>query len=192
LKLIQLAVTGGVVLVLGLFVIRPIVVGALARAEAPPILPEASQIAAGDVGLSGEVAPPGVALSGQVSQTSGVTRLPPSDEDMDPVQRLKQLIDERQDDTVEILRGDWLMGQAVTLEDFALVAAGQPHAAANWDPVTFRKDAFDEGYTAGWEDALKQAQSDAAKAETQISDALQALDFTYFEARHHVLAQKTH
>jgi len=80
------------------------------------------------------------------------------------------------------------MGQAVTLEDFALVAAGQPHAAANWDPVAFRKDAFDEGYTAGWEDALKQAQSDAAKAETQISDALQALDFTYFEARHHVLA----
>lgn len=106
-KLIQLAVTGGVVLVLGLFVIRPIVVGALARAEAPPILPEASQIAAGEAGLSGEVAPPGVALSGQVSQTPGVTRLPPSDEDMDPVQRLKQLIDERQDDTVEILRG-WI------------------------------------------------------------------------------------
>lgn len=110
-KLVQLAVTGLVVLVLGLFVIRPIVIGALARAETPPILPEAGQIAASEGGISGDVTLPGsgpAALpSPQSAQGSGVTRLPATAEDADPVTRLKQLIDERQDDTVEILRG-WI------------------------------------------------------------------------------------
>jgi len=110
-KLVQLAVTGMVVLILGLFVIRPIVVGALARPDAPPILPEANQIGAADGGLSGglngDVTPPAALPSPQGAATPGVTRMAPSAEDVDPVQRLKQLIDERQDDTVEILRG-WI------------------------------------------------------------------------------------
>ena len=80
------------------------------------------------------------------------------------------------------------MGQAVQLENFALAAAVQAHPTPNWNPTAFRKEAFDEGYAAGWDDAVKQTQSDAAKAEAQISAALQTLDFTYFEARHHVLA----
>lgn len=80
------------------------------------------------------------------------------------------------------------MGQAVQLENFALAAAVQAQPTPNWNPTAFRKEAFDEGYAAGWDDAVKQTQSDASKAEAQISAALQALDFTYFEARHHVLA----
>ena len=114
-KLVQLAVTGMVVLVLGLFVIRPIVVGALARAEAPPILPDASRIGAADGGqngdlgggLNGDVSSPAALPAPQGTAASGVTRMTPLAEDADPVQRLKQLIDERQDDTVEILRG-WI------------------------------------------------------------------------------------
>lgn len=50
-----------------------------------------------------------------------------------------------------------------------------------------RLAAFDKGYAAGWDDATVAAQSDRTKAEEEVSRNLQALGFTFQEARMHLL-----
>lgn len=111
-SLIQLAVLAVVALVLGLFVLRPILAGAqsvtmvsepsepAARALLKPISDEDL------VPLTGEIADEEYAFS----SGSGLPiqrNLGSSDVAPDPVERLRKLIAERQDETVEILRG-WL------------------------------------------------------------------------------------
>ncbi|MES2665734.1 MAG: flagellar basal-body MS-ring/collar protein FliF [Pseudomonadota bacterium] len=99
---IQIAVLALVVLVLGLFVIRPVLTSA-ARGQALP--PPSPQLA-----LPGTAEPARV-VTGEIDDGSG---LPPialvgsSDAaGADPVARLRRLIEERQTESVEILRG-WM------------------------------------------------------------------------------------
>lgn len=98
LTMVQTAVLALVALVLGLFVIRPILTSnARANMTAAPLaLPGMS---AGPV-LTGEIDDGFVpSLSMKSTDTSG--------EESDPVSRLRRLIDERQTESVEILRG-WM------------------------------------------------------------------------------------
>lgn len=51
-----------------------------------------------------------------------------------------------------------------------------------------RLAAFEEGYSAGWEDAVAAQNEDHLRLAADLSRNLQALSFTYHEARDHVLA----
>ncbi|MFQ6546832.1 flagellar basal-body MS-ring/collar protein FliF [Aestuariibius sp. 2305UL40-4] len=104
-QLIQLGVLALVALVLGLFVLRPI----LAGGKAPPELPPPARLPRTN---------PGTALTGEIDTASGEnddlrivsgtkTPAPPALPPADPVERLKTMIGERQDDTVEVLR-NWI------------------------------------------------------------------------------------
>jgi flagellar M-ring protein FliF len=113
-RLIQMGVLAAVALILGLFVLRPILTRA-APAGAAAALP-APATAAG-------AAPPLAALEGEIEQDGGFAELPvigkdaafgdmgmvdfdsPAEED--PVDRLRGLIEDRRSETVEILRS-WL------------------------------------------------------------------------------------
>lgn len=104
--LIQLAVLALVSLVLGLFVIRPI----LARpplVPAPPPLPKpVPDTPPAWPALDGEIqndefTPPAMAVVSDFDLGEGF------DDDNDPVKRLKKMIEDRQAETVEILRG-WM------------------------------------------------------------------------------------
>jgi flagellar M-ring protein FliF len=103
---IQIAVLAIVALILGLFVVRPIL-----TAQARPVLALSSQ--ASPLALPGRAGTGPRVLSGEiddgsglppfsVSAANGATELP-----NDPVARLRRLIEERQVESVEILRG-WM------------------------------------------------------------------------------------
>jgi flagellar assembly protein FliH len=47
---------------------------------------------------------------------------------------------------------------------------------------------FEEGYSAGWEDAVAAQDEDRARLAADLARNLQALSFTYHEARDHVLS----
>lgn len=115
-SLIQLAVLSIVALVLGLFVLRPILSGSNSilalKASPEPAAPEITRPALGDerlIPLTGEIddeafdfpSSPGTSIQ------SNAGKLDTPRNTTDPVERLRQLIAERQDETVEILRG-WL------------------------------------------------------------------------------------
>ncbi len=97
--LVQTGVLSLVALVLGLFVLRPILTGAGAPlpAPAPPLALTAPEPRTNA----------GTALTGEISD--GMSTLlggpPPAEED--PVARLRRLIEERRTETVEVLRG-WM------------------------------------------------------------------------------------
>jgi flagellar M-ring protein FliF len=120
--LAQMTLLALVTLALGLFVIRPILAGGRKSADALPFPETASPDAAGSPGaLTGEIqdgAAPGPAMNtigdfdmgfaGDAMGGSGDMDLPAlAGGEADPVSRLKALIDERQDETIEILRG-WM------------------------------------------------------------------------------------
>ncbi|MDN5786670.1 flagellar biosynthesis protein [Pseudorhodobacter sp.] len=50
-----------------------------------------------------------------------------------------------------------------------------------------RLAAYEQGYTAGWEDATAAQQDEKARLSADLAHNLQALGFTYFEARSHVV-----
>jgi hypothetical protein len=50
-----------------------------------------------------------------------------------------------------------------------------------------RLSAYDDGYSAGWEDALAARDDDAARLCNAVGQNLQALGFSYHEARMHIL-----
>lgn len=105
--LIQMAVLGLVALILGLFVVRPVLTSRPMPALPPPS-PEAQ--------LPAKMAPGGAnlrALTGEIDDGKGhftdiaVVNSGGSPAGEDPVDRLRNLIGERQEETVEILRS-WL------------------------------------------------------------------------------------
>ncbi len=107
-KLAQVGITSLVVLILGLFVVRPIVVASLNAAALPA--PDSPDLVGGppQQTLSGEIQTPTEQIAGQIPQAGrGAFSPPATDLSADPVARLKSLIDERQDETVEVLRG-WI------------------------------------------------------------------------------------
>ena len=109
--LIQLGVLAAVALALGLFVLRPMLA---ARSGSDPALPEPAaapaldwagsdgQPAPGDGGS--EEGPAGLPALADFDMASGLDL---AGADADPMQRLRRLIEERQEETVEILRG-WM------------------------------------------------------------------------------------
>ena len=99
-SVIQIAVLGLVALVLGLFVLRPLLLnGARDRAALPASAPILALPA-----MSSEGDQPRV-LTGVIDDGPGL--IPGDTVQLDPVARLRRLIDERQAESVEILRG-WM------------------------------------------------------------------------------------
>ncbi len=100
-SIVQMAVLATVALVLGLFVVRPILLSAPAPALSAPQL---------DNGLVGEIStpdafPPMNTISDIENQDG--QHLPATQESTNSVTRLRNLIEERQDESVEILR-NWM------------------------------------------------------------------------------------
>lgn len=105
--LVPLLVLGLVLLVLGLFVVRPILSGksrALPPAAAPLALGSA---VTDDSGLTGEIEDGPAFLPRMATISEETAALAPSDPSADPVDRLRAMIEERREETVEILR-HWL------------------------------------------------------------------------------------
>lgn len=105
-QLVQIALLAAVALVLGLFVIRPILAGS-ARALPASTAPLA---------LDGPAAARTEALTGVIEDDVALPPMPvigASGTDEDPVARLRRLIAERQAESVEILRG-WMEAEERT------------------------------------------------------------------------------
>jgi len=111
---IQLGVLALVALILGLFVIRPLLTAAprLPGLPAPP-LPLALS---GSAGLAGAYSQGSRVLTGEIDdggelpELSVVSDLEPGEQPGDPASRLRRLIEERQAESLEILRG-WMEHQ---------------------------------------------------------------------------------
>ncbi|TXH99772.1 MAG: flagellar M-ring protein FliF [Pseudorhodobacter sp.] len=118
-SLIQIVVLAMVALVLGLFVLRPVLTsrGRIAAAAQPLALPGASSDSALVNGTMGALAVNGASGPGQMTEvlTGEIAGGPGFDDPaaeeeeppLDPVSRLRRLIEERQAESVEILRG-WM------------------------------------------------------------------------------------
>lgn len=92
-SLIQIGVLAVVALILGLFVVRPILTPSKATASLPPPGPQAGSIA------TSALPPPAGGQDRMIDATAI--------KDGDPVTRLRKLIDERQDETIQILQ-NWI------------------------------------------------------------------------------------
>ncbi len=91
------------------------------------------------------------------------------------------------------------MAARLRLETFDLSAAPPAGAAGAPAPAAAaaaagevageeaRLEAFEAGYKAGWEDAVAAAEDDQGRLRADLARNLQALSFTYHEARGHVL-----
>lgn len=105
-SLAKIGIAAAVVLVLGLFVVRPILTSAV-----PPLLPEADMLRAPNSGasLDGEIsgAEPFFPTSAVALQQDPSLKRGQLEGPQDPVERLKSLIDERQEETVEVLKS-WI------------------------------------------------------------------------------------
>jgi flagellar M-ring protein FliF len=105
-SMIQTAVLAAVALVLGLFVIRPVLTSAnraaLAAPDAPLALPPA--MGSGAMALNGEL-DDGFGFGGFA--TAGGDQINGEAAEEDPATRLRRLIEERQTESIEILRG-WM------------------------------------------------------------------------------------
>lgn len=105
-SVIQTAVLAVVALVLGLFVIRPVLTSANRAALPAPDMPLAlpSAVLSGAVALNGEVDDSfdyGTFASSSAGQAQG------EEPEEDPATRLRRLIEQRQSESIEILRG-WM------------------------------------------------------------------------------------
>lgn len=108
-RIIQLGILSLVTLILGLFVVRPILSRAPAAGAAPALPPMADDMDMGAPALMGEIADngPGALPVFEGGFGDGLATMGALDQEPDTVDRLRSLIGERQDDTVEILRS-WL------------------------------------------------------------------------------------
>ncbi len=85
------------------------------------------------------------------------------------------------------------MPRPVMLE--ILHGAPRTRASAGPDTVVLAKDAFEEarlasyedGYKAGWDDAVAAAEADGETLRREVAQNLQALSFTFHEARGHLM-----
>lgn len=93
--LIQTGVLAAVALILGLFVLRPILASGRATAAGPAEALLPAMAAPGQEVLPAAMAPPGA---------SRFDPLDKAETEPDPLDRLRRLIDERQDDTIQILQ----------------------------------------------------------------------------------------
>jgi len=101
-SLAKIGIAGAVVLALGLFVVRPILTAQPPLLEEPSLLQAPDAAAALDGEIDGQL--PALAMSTALPGSAAAQLAPPP---VDPVERLKSLIDERQDETVEVLKS-WI------------------------------------------------------------------------------------
>lgn len=73
------------------------------------------------------------------------------------------------------------------LEVFDLPAAAPEPALRAAEAEDLRLAAFEQGYTAGWDDAVAAQDTEQARLRADLGRNLQDLSFTYHEARGHVL-----
>lgn len=107
--LVQLLVLGVVALVLGLFVVRPILTARNAPAALPAPAPQSAPPVLSGVIDDGDFAPADLTLvnNGTRSGLAAVGQTASTADVADPVARLRRLISERQEETVEILKS-WM------------------------------------------------------------------------------------
>lgn len=83
------------------------------------------------------------------------------------------------------------MTKSLKLEDFDLVnlptSQAGPHRIAEAELEKIRLASYEAGYSAGWDDALKEADGDKDRIEAEFARNLEDLGFTFHEARSHVL-----
>ena len=125
-KIIQTAILALVALVLGLFVLRPLLLAApaapqraTASAAPPPALGDGPPALTGEID-DGDFMPAMNTVSDfNIGDSGGLPQMSMGmgdfggmggGDDADPVNRLKRLIEERQDESVEILKG-WMQGE---------------------------------------------------------------------------------
>lgn len=96
-RLIQLGVLALVALILGLFVVRPILLPGKAPAALPPPAPNGDVTAMNQTNAIGQLSPNGGLLALEHESAS----------DEDPVSRLRKMISERETETIQILQ-DWM------------------------------------------------------------------------------------
>ncbi len=111
---VQLGVLALVAVILGLFVIRPMVMAqpatpALPAPQAPLALASGSA-AAGAYGDNGRVLTGEIDDGGDLPDLSVISEIDPPETASDPASRLRRLIEERQAESLEILRG-WMEHQ---------------------------------------------------------------------------------
>ncbi len=115
-SIVQLAVLALVALVLGLGVVRPILTTRPGASETPALPPaDTSNVAAlaPAAALDGEIDFPGEMAVAPGMGSDGNTLPALSSPNDDAVSRLRQLIDDRQEETVEILR-NWMVDDGAT------------------------------------------------------------------------------
>ncbi|MFK7939535.1 MAG: flagellar biosynthesis protein [Roseovarius sp.] len=67
-------------------------------------------------------------------------------------------------------------------EDFGSLSRGSPVALTDVSLEELKLDAFEKGYQAGWEDAVKSASDDSRSVSADLAQSLRDLTFTYEEA----------
>ena len=79
------------------------------------------------------------------------------------------------------------------LEDFddAPVPGASPGNATMEEIESYKLDAFEEGYRAGWDDAIKAQSDDRTRISADFAQNLQDLSFTYHEAYSHAINAMT-
>lgn len=80
------------------------------------------------------------------------------------------------------------MPSPIRLETF--FKAEEPPAPAEQATAALEEmklDAYERGYVAGWEDSERQAEREALERRAMVERQLEALNFTYHDARGHVL-----
>lgn len=106
-RLVQIAVLAVVSIILGLFVVRPILAPNGPTALPPPVQPD---------WIENNRLPAAIGVDAQGAKAAGSVGLPPpqagsqqilNGEDDDPVSRLRQMISERESETIQILQ-DWM------------------------------------------------------------------------------------
>ncbi len=80
-----------------------------------------------------------------------------------------------------------MIATLLSLEDFSDPQNTSHEVQPNAENKHAQREAFDEGYRDGWNDAVKEARSEESAVQNNIATALQELGFTYFEARQHIM-----
>ena len=81
------------------------------------------------------------------------------------------------------------MANRLELEDFGTPVAASPGQGTAPDPAAaedIRLSAFEDGYGAGWNDAVAADQNSQTKVSQDFAQNLSDLSFTYHEARNHL------
>lgn len=81
-----------------------------------------------------------------------------------------------------------MMARLLQLEEFDSTGARQGTAPSAAESEELRLAAYEQGYSAGWEDALAAQSADMARLRSELGHNLSEMAFSFADARGHVLA----